>query len=482
MDVLLATILLLAASSPAVYILGKRNVKASGLTLLLVIAISMALVLSTYRDVSLRGEHLECYYWIPILGSPLTLFTDGVGLLMAATALTIMFSSTLYSLEYMRNKGSLAEYYSLMTLLAAGVVGIFLTSNLLIFYFCWEFMLVPSYFILGGWGERRSYSAAFKFFVFTHAGAVAILLGIGATYFLTGTLDMLQARTLISSAPKDTLFWIFLAYLLGFIVKMAIVPLHMWLPDAYTSAPSSSAAFLSAIVDQASYYVFMRVLIYILTPPAVLNWPPALSVFSAITMTVGNIFALAQRNVKRMVAYVCVADIGYNLIAITSVTPLGVMGNLYFFFVGGMTTALAFMAVGVMNRLGIENLDDFSGVGKEMPLTSFALTTAALSFSGVPPFAGFIAKYLVFTAAIEAGMAWLAVVGVLNSVLQSAYLLRLIHYMYGKKSRRLGLKEPKGILIPIYIAVILIVVLGLYPSLALDLIQPAASQLSVLTP
>lgn len=271
----------------------------------------------------------------------------------------------------------------------------------------------------------------------------------------------------------------------GYAIETAIVPFHMWLPDAYTAATSSTSAFLSAIVDQASYYVFMRVLIYILTPPLILNWPLALAVFSALTMTVGNLFALAQTDVKRMISYVCVADIGYNLIAITSVTPLGVMGNLFFFFVGGMTTALAFMAVGVLNALGLKRLDDFSGIGRKFPITSLSLVIAVCSFSGIPPLAGFMSKYMVFTAAIGGGMAWLAVIGVLNSLLQTGYLLRLVHYMYARPlKRRLDETggEPRALLIPIYALGFLIVLLGIYPSIILSIIYPAAQQLSLLLP
>jgi len=145
----------------------------------------------------------------------------------------------------------------------------------------------------------------------------------------------------------------------------------------------------------------MRVLIYVLTPPLILNWPLTLAIFSALTMTIGNLFALAQTNVKRMISYVCVADIGYNLVAITSVKPLGVMGNLFFLFVGGMMTALAFMAIGILNNLGLKRLDDFSDIGRRFPMTSLSLIIALCSFSGIPPLAGFMSKYVVFTAAIE---------------------------------------------------------------------------------
>jgi NADH:ubiquinone oxidoreductase subunit 2 (subunit N) len=201
---------------------------------------------------------------------------------------------------------------------------------------------------------------------------------------------------------------------------------------------------------------------------------------AALTMIVGNLFALIQDDVKRLIGNICVADVGYNLVAITSVSILGLEGNLYFFLIGGITTALAFMAVGVINHHGFKSLDDFAGIGRKMPLASIALVLAALSFAGVPPLGGFTAKFLVFTAAIQANMSWLAVIGVLASVLQTAYLFRLINYMYGKKPKdEIRVKEPKLLLIPVFILVAAIIVLGLYPEIVLRLIAPAANQLPI---
>ncbi|HIE14738.1 TPA: NADH-quinone oxidoreductase subunit N [Candidatus Bathyarchaeota archaeon] len=409
---------------------------------------------------------------------------DAVSIYMVTVYLVMGFILCLYGSLYVKFEERLSErYFALLLIVIGSVIAATLSGDLLTLFIFWEASAVGSCFLIVYGRRADSIEASLKYLVMIVIASGFIVYGLSIIYSLVGSLNFWAVREALTVLPnKNLILSAFLFVAAGYAIETAVVPFHMWLPDAYTAAPSSSAAFLSAIVDQASYYVFMRVLLYILTPPAVLNWPPALSIFSALTMTIGNIFALAQRNIKRMIAYVCVADIGYNLVAITSVKPLGVMGNLFFFFVGGMTTALAFMAVGVMNRRGIETLEDFSGVGRKMPLTSLALTVTALSFSGIPPFAGFIAKYLVFTAAIEAGMAWLAIVGVLNSVLQSAYLLRLIHYMYSKKAvGDSSLKEPKELLIPVYLATIAIIVLGLYPSLALELIKPVASQLSLLT-
>jgi NADH-quinone oxidoreductase subunit N len=219
-------------------------------------------------------------------------------------------------------------------------------------------------------------------------------------------------------------------------------------------------------------------------PTAVLDWRLMIAIMAALAMVVGNLFALAQRNIKVLIGYICVADVGYNLVAMTSIIPgssagitLGLQGNLYFFLAGGITTALAFMAVGIINHYGLKTFDDFAGLGKKMPLVSLALVIAALSFAGVPPLAGFWGKYLVFTAAIQANYTWLAVLGVLMSVVQTAYLFRLINAMYAKKPlTEKIIKEPKRLLIPVFILVAAIIILGLFPSIILDPIGRVVQQ------
>jgi proton-translocating NADH-quinone oxidoreductase chain N len=306
-----------------------------------------------------------------------------------------------------------------------------------------------------------------------------IVFGLSIVYGLTGSLNFWAVRQALTVlGDRNLLLIAFILIATGYAIESAVVPFHFWLPDAYVAAPSSSAAFLSALIDQGSYYVLIRVLIFILTPSSVLDWTFMLAVMASLTMIVGNLFALIQDNVKRLIANICVADVGYNLVGITSVTALGLTGNLYFFLMGGITTALSFMAVGVINRHGFRTMEDFSGLGKKMPFVSLALVIAGLSFAGVPPFGGFMAKYLVFTAAIEANLSWLAIIGVLTSVLQAAYLFRLVNYMYARNPKdESKIKEPKRLLVPIFILVAAIIILGLYPQIVFNLIDPIIKQI-----
>jgi NADH-quinone oxidoreductase subunit N len=387
----------------------------------------------------------------------------------------------IYSLFYINPNEKLSErYYAVMLMIIGCVVGTAFAGDLLTLFIFWEATAAGSSFLMLYQKTASSLHATLKYLVMIITASAFIVYGLSVIYVLTGTLNFWEVKhALASLVDKHLLEIAFIFIAAGYSIEAAVVPFHMWLPDAYTAAPSSSSAFLSALVDQGSYYVLLRVLIYILTPPTVLPWNFMFAVLSALTMVVGNLLALTERNVKRLIAYICIADVGYNLVAITSVTPLGIMGNLYFFLTGGISTALAFMTVGIFNSMGFKNLEDLSGIGRKMPLTSLALTLAAFSFIGVPAFAGFMAKYLVFTSAIGGNLGWLAVIGVLTSVIQAAYLLRLINCMYGKKvmeETETKIKEPKKLLVPMFILVIAIIALGVYPTAVLNLIDPVIQQ------
>jgi NADH-quinone oxidoreductase subunit N len=404
---------------------------------------------------------------------------DAISVYMAIIFTAVGAVVFLYSVFYVDPSKKLSErYYAVMLMLTAALMGAVFSGDLLTLFIFWEAAAAGSSFLMVYRKTPSSLNSALKYLVMIIIASAFVVFGLSLVYGLTGSLNFWAVKqALVTLSDKHLLFIAFIFIATGYAIEAAVVPFHFWLPDAYTAAPSSSSAFLSALIDQGSYYVLIRVLIFILTPPT-LEWTFMLAVMSALTMIVGNLFALIQDNVKRLIANVCVADVGYNLVGITSVTSIGLMGNLYFFLIGGITTALSFMAIGMINRHGFKTLEDFSGLGRKMPFVSLALTLGALSFAGVPPLGGFTAKFLVFTAAIKADLSWLAVIGVLTSVIQTAYLLRLINYMYGKKPlNETRIKESKTLLVPIFILVAAIIILGLYPTIVFNLIQPATLQL-----
>jgi NADH-quinone oxidoreductase subunit N len=405
---------------------------------------------------------------------------DGISIYMAIIFVVMSAVVVIYSVFYVKPDERPSErYYAIMIMLTGALVGAVFAGDLLTLFIFWEAAAAGSSFLMLYRKNRTSLNATLKYIIMIVIASAFIVFGLSLVYGLTGTLNFWGVKNALAILPDKTLLvlaFVFIAA--GYAIEAAVVPFHFWLPDAYNAAPSSSAAFLSAVIDQGSYYVLIRVLIFIITPTAALDWTLMLAVMAALTMMVGNSFALIQTNVKLLIGYICVADVGYNLVALTSLTPLGLQGNLYFFLIGGITTALAFMSVGIINHYGFRTLKDFSGIGKKLPYASFALLLAGLSFAGVPPFGGFWAKYFVFTAAIEGGYAWLAVIGVIMSVLQTAYIFRLVNNMYGKPSiDNKRIKEPKRLLIPVFIFGAAIIALGLFPQVVLNLIDPAVKQL-----
>jgi NADH-quinone oxidoreductase subunit N len=464
-------------------------------TALTLIWFSTAFLISGAAVANLASQYYSQSSPLPFLNITLTdtpqadyssaFMIDGISIYMAIMFIAVSAVVLIYSIFYVDpSKRPSERYFAIMLILTAALMGAVFSGDLLTLFIFWEAAAAGSSFLMIYKKDPVSLNSTLKYLVMIIIASAFIVFGLSIVYGLTGSLNFWAVRdALMVLADKNLLLIAFILIATGYAIEAAIVPFHFWLPDAYTAAPSSSAAFLSALIDQGSYYVLIRVLLFILTPPGVLNWTFMLAVMAALTMIVGNLFALIQDNVKRLIANICVADVGYNLVGITSVTALGLTGNLYFFLMGGITTALSFMAVGVISRHGFKTFEDFSGLGKKMPFVSLALVIAGLSFAGVPPFGGFMAKYLVFTAAIKANLSWLAVIGVLTSVLQVAYLLRLVNYMYARNPiNDRVIKEPKRMLIPIFILVGAIIVLGLYPQIVFNLIKPITSQLQPFIP
>jgi len=271
MVALLLVFLLPILGIPIAYFTGKKSDKAAAMVVAIIALICIGLVASTIPDVlnSIDNRHEERYRWIPVLNTEFTLFTDGISASIAMVSLALIMVAALFSINYMHGKKNLPVYYALLSMLSVGLVGVFITSNLLLFYFCWELMLVPAYFIVGGWGYRDSYKAAFKLFVFTHAGAVFVLLGIGAIYMLTGVTDMFAAQEALMNAAPDIVRWILIAFTAGFAVKMAVVPVHMWLPDAHSEAPATMSALLSGVIISAGAYAILRLSLGMVFPAVI---------------------------------------------------------------------------------------------------------------------------------------------------------------------------------------------------------------------
>jgi NADH-quinone oxidoreductase subunit M len=495
---LLLVFLLPTLGIPFVYLTGKKSPKAAAILVALIALANMALLFTTVPTVlnSSNHEYIERYEWIPILESEFTLFVDGISVSMAIITTVLIIVAAIFSINYMEGKSNLAVYYSLLTILSIGLVGVFITSNLLLFYFCWELMLVPAYFIIGGWGYREPYRAAFKFFIFTHAGAVFVLLGIGAIYMVTGATDMFDAQAALMTASPDLVRWILLSLTAGFAVKMAVVPVHMWLPDAHSEAPSPMSALLSGVIISAGAYAILRLSLATVFPAIMgtafgSDFVHGLTIFGVISAFFGSLIALVETDIKRIIAYSSIAHMGYVLFGLSlfpSAAPAGtvvitaaITGTVLHLINHAVSKGLFFLSAGaIMHQTEVRDIREMGGLAGKMPFTATASTTAALSIAGTPPFACFISEFLIFVGAFEVintdGFFLLPTAFMLiATVISLAYSLRFLSHVFLGQAKSEGEKKivdvPNYMKLAMAILVILVIVLGIWPTFFVHLIN-----------
>jgi NADH-quinone oxidoreductase subunit M len=488
---LLASLLIPALGFPFVFLAGKRSNKAAAIAITVITLLELALILTTVPAV-LGPDHIytEEYFWIPVvLNSSFTLFVDGISLSMIIMTLAIILAAVIYSVNYMEGKKNLSTYYSLMTLLIVGLIGVFMAENLLLFYFFWELMIVPTYFILGNWGYKDAYKAAFKFFIYTHAGAVFIILGIGGIFMLTGSLDMFQVASALMSADAGLVKWVLIALTAGFAVKMAVVPLHLWLPDAYAEAPAPMSALLSGVLTSAGAYAIIRISLGTVLPALLANsaafttaFLEGLAVLGIVSAFFGSFLAMRETDIKRVMAYSSISHMGYLMFGFALFPlPLAVLGTVLHIVSHGVSKGLFFLSAGaISHRFGSRDLRDMGGFAAKMPVTAVSSIVAALSLSGTPPFACFISEALIFIGAFQLIVAtgssfYIVATGLMlvASVFSLVYALRFISgVFFGQpKTEEKHLEAPRFMLAGMVLLVLITIIIGIYPTFFLDMIR-----------
>jgi NADH-quinone oxidoreductase subunit N len=331
------------------------------------------------------------------------------------------------------------EYYALMLFAIAGMILMAMASDLLVIFLALEVLSLAVYVLTGiGRDSPASTEAAFKYFLLGAFSSAFFLYGIAFTYGITGStrLDRIAAVATALARTPAPLHWLAIGLLMvGFAFKVSAVPFHMWTPDAYEGAPSAVTGFMSAGVKAAAFAALVRVFLGALAPLRH-EWIGVLQVVALATMTVGTIVALVQTSVKRMLAYSSIAHGGYILIALASANDSGRGAVLFYLLAYAVANLGAFGVVAALERVGrpTQQVRDFAGLWADHPLLAALMTVFLLSLGGVPPLGGFIAKWYVFTAAIQAGFAWLAIVGVLTSVVSVFFYLRIVIMMYMSSS------------------------------------------------
>ncbi len=348
-------------------------------------------------------------------------------LFLFAAAMTALFSMDLPRL------GDRGEYYLLMLSSTLGMMLMAASADLVMLYLAIETTSIPLY-ILAGFLIRddKSTESGFKYLLFGAMTSAVMLYGFTLLFGFTGTTNLYELALQVQQGVLGTatLVGILLLVLIGFGFKISAVPLHFWAPDVYEGAPTPIAGFLSTASKAAGFAVLLRFFLAVF-PAYSPYWGAVVAALAVATMTLGNLIALAQKNIKRMLAYSSIAHAGYALIGFVAVSYLGASSVVFYLIVYVITNLAAFGIVAVVGRItGSDEIASYAGLSRRSPWLAMAMLVAFLSLAGMPPFGGFVVKFAVFAAAVDANMVWLAVIGVLNSIIGLYYYLTVLKYVY----------------------------------------------------
>ncbi len=428
--------------------------------------------------IGLIGAFLTCG---KILGEESFLFEgmfriDAMSSWVKMLFLVLSLLVTLASIDFYLTHPEEGGYYALLLFSLGGAMIMASSTDLITLFLGLELSTLPCFILVSLRKKAKSIEGALKYFFLALIATALFVYGISIFYGLIGSSNFL----VISNALKTRIIYLplVLATILvtvGFSFKMALVPFHFWAPDAYEGAPTLVAAFL-AVIPKCGILIAMVRFFSLTLSQIRLDWLILFVTLSFFTMTFGNIMALTQDNVKRMLAYSSVAHSGYLLVGLAVGTKLAIEGMLLYLMVYTIANLGAFSVIFACTKEEKEGLlSDFSGMGERAPLLSFAMTLFLLSLVGIPPLAGFMGKIHLFGAAVEAGFAWLAVVGVLNSVISLGYYLKVVKEMYFVAASERGIIKISPLLaVALGIEVLAVLLIGIYPAPFIELAQFSA--------
>jgi NADH-quinone oxidoreductase subunit M len=414
--------------------------------------------------------------WIPQLGVSFYLAIDGLSLLLVLLTALLGVMAVAASWRSIQQRVGFFHFNLLWAL--AGIYGVFLSLDLFLFYFAWEVMLVPLYFLIGLWGHEARARAALKFFIFTQASGLLMLLAILGLFFIHGqathdyTFD--YHKLLGTEMTPLAAMVLMLGFFVAFAVKLPVVPLHTWLPDAHTEAPTAGSVFLAGLVLKVGAYGLMR-FAFPLFPQAAFAFAPVARVLAVIGILYGAVMAFAQTDLKRLVAYTSISHMGFVLLGIFAWNELALQGAVIIILAHGVSTGALFILVGALqDRLHTRDLDRLGGLWAVVPRLSGVTLFFALASLGLPGLAGFVGEFLVLLGAWQTAPV-LATMATLGLILSAIYALWMIQRVFHGKLCQAGeipdlSAREAAILVPM---MAIVVWLGLYPQPVLDTAKPA---------
>lgn len=360
---------------------------------------------------------------------------DAMASILKIVTYILVFFIFVYSRDYLKSRGMYRGEYFVLGLF--GVVGMMVmasAASMLTIYLGLELMSLSLYAMVAFQRDSSTATeAAMKYFVLGAMASGMLLYGMSMIYGVTASLDLATIKSVVASAGADNMPLVFglVFILVGLLFKLGAVPFHMWVPDVYHGAPTSVTMYISSAPKLAAFAIVMRLLVGGLEPLAA-SWQDMLIIISILSMAVGNVIAIAQTNIKRMLAYSAISHMGFLLLGIISVGENGYSSSMIYVLIYAVMSVGVFGIVILLSRAGFESeeLEDFKGLNQRNPWVAFLMLVLMFSMAGVPPTAGFYAKFMVIQAVVDAGIIWLAVVAVLMAVIGAFYYLRVIKLMY----------------------------------------------------
>jgi len=465
--VVLVVLTSVAVTSPLYeMIFGKKSLKYVQYLTILSLLVSLILLISSTLSLTPQESTV-----------PHLLRNDTLGSFFSFIVILVTLFVSITSFDYMKGNPNERVYYSLLLFTAIGMTMLCFAVDLLVIFVAFELMSLPT-FILAGYNkqDKLSNEAAVKFFILGALSSGILLYGISIMFGITGSTNLeVISQSLTSLSPDMLPFVIFstVSMLAGLGLKLSIVPFHMWIPDTYEGSPTTVSTLLSAATKKAGFASAIRIFAVIF-PLFYFDLSLALAIIALVTMTLGNLAALTQKSITRMLAYSSIAQAGYLLIGIVVLpyTNLGLIGLLYHSFNHAILQATAFLAAGLVRlKTSSSSLDSYNGLSKVMPITSFCLALSLLGLAGIPPLNGFWSKLILFSAAVDGGYAWLALAGLVNTAISVAYYLLVIKRMYMDETSIKAIKEPLIFISVLVFATAIIIVTGLLPNVLYDIAE-----------
>ena len=413
--------------------------------------------------------------WIPALNAFYHVGVDGLSLplVILMTFLGVLAVLVSWNIQ-LRPK----EYFIWLLLLETSILGVFCSLDLVLFFLFWELELIPMYFLISVWGSGRKEYSAIKYVIYTLVGSALMLVGILSIYFSTGSLNMMELAGMSATKAVIPLAAMFFLLLTGFAIKLPVFPLHTWLPDAHTDAPTAASVILAGALLKMGGYGMIRLCVTIF-PQVALHYAPILVVMAVVSVLYGAAVTLRQKDLKRLIAYSSISHMGYVLLGVFALSQISLTGAVLQMFSHGIITGLLFAMVGlVYDKSHERNLDNLGGLARQMPVIVVVFSIAGLASLGLPGTSGFAAEFITFVGSYSSpavpGIQLYTILGVFGIVLTAGYILWMLQRVfYGPPLEKFS-KVPDAnnidkICIFSFVAAIMLV--GIYPAILTNVIK-----------